>query len=62
MKANLILAELARLSSAGIALMTLCIGLVLLLCAFCFWRILRKPQPSEQHHTPLDIDIHDTKS
>ena len=58
MNANLILAELAKLSPAGVTLMTLCIGLVLLLCAFCFSRILREPKPSGQQDR-ADIDSHD---
>jgi ABC-type nickel/cobalt efflux system permease component RcnA len=47
------------LTSAGAAIMTVSVLLVLGLCAFCFWRILREPTPSEHHHAPLDIDTRD---
>jgi hypothetical protein len=47
------------LSAAGATIMTLSVAMVLGLCAFCFWRILREPTPSEHHHVPLDIDTHD---
>jgi ABC-type nickel/cobalt efflux system permease component RcnA len=47
------------LTVAGGVIMTVSVLLVLGLCAFCFWRILREPTPSEHHHAPLDIDTHD---
>jgi ABC-type nickel/cobalt efflux system permease component RcnA len=47
------------LTPAGATIMTVSVLLVLGLCAFCFWRILREPAPSEHHHAPLDIDTHD---
>jgi ABC-type nickel/cobalt efflux system permease component RcnA len=47
------------LTPAGVTIMTVSVLLVLGLCAFCFWRILREPAPSEHHHAPLDIDTHD---
>ena len=47
------------LSTAGATIMTLSVLLVLGLCAFCFWRILREAAPSEHHHAPLDIDTRD---
>ncbi len=54
--------ELNRLSFSGIAVMIGCIGFVLALAGFCFWRLLRETQPSEHHHAPLDIDTRDTDS
>ncbi|HUU98380.1 MAG TPA: hypothetical protein VM487_21820 [Phycisphaerae bacterium] len=62
MSANLLLAEVQELGTAGVMLMTICVGLVLFLCAFCFWRILREQKPSEHHHAPLDIDTRDADS
>ena len=58
----LAVAELVKLTPAGIAIMIVSILLVLGLCVFCFWRILREPSPSEHHHAPLDIDTHDDDS
>lgn len=52
-------AELTTLTSAGTILLIGCVGFVLLLCGFCFYRILREPAPSEHHHAPLDIDTRD---
>jgi hypothetical protein len=51
--------EPVTLTAGGGAIMTLSVLLVLSLCAFCFYRILREPAPSEHHHAPLDIDTHD---
>jgi heme/copper-type cytochrome/quinol oxidase subunit 2 len=51
--------EEVTLTAAGGTIMTVSVLLVLGLCAFCFWRILREPTPSERHHAPLDIDTHD---
>jgi hypothetical protein len=62
MSANPLLAQVHELSIPGVILMTICVGLVLLLCVFCFWRILRESTPSEHHHAPLDIDTHDADS
>ena len=59
MSTNLLVAEVSELSIAGVMLMTICVGLVLSLCAFCFWRILREPRPAEHHHAPLDINTRD---
>lgn len=59
MIANLILADVERLTTAGVILMTGCVGFVLALGAFCFWRILREKEPREHHHVPLDIDTRD---
>ena len=53
--------EPVTLTPAGATIMTISVLLVLGLCAFCFWRILREPTPSEHHHAPLDIDTHDLK-
>jgi len=52
-------AEATTLTPAGVAIMTISVGLVLGLCVFCFWRILRESNPSEHHHAPLDIDSGD---
>lgn len=54
-------AGLEGLTAGGIALMVGCIGFVLGLTAFCFWRILRESNPSGHHHSPLDIDTGDTE-
>jgi hypothetical protein len=40
--------------------MAVSVTLVLGLCTFCFWRILREAAPSEHHHAPLDIDTRDS--
>ncbi len=50
------------LTAAGWILMIGCIGFVCGLCAFCFYRILREPKPSEHHHAPLDINTHDRET
>lgn len=44
---------------AGWIVLIACVGLVVGLCVFCFYRILREPSPSAHHHAPLDIDTHD---
>lgn len=47
------------LTLGGAAMMTVSVLLVLSLAAFCFWRILHEPSPSEHHHAPLDINTKD---
>ena len=59
MSAVLMLADVARLSTGGVILMTGCVVFVLSLCSFCFWRILRESKPEEHRHVPLDIDTKD---
>ena len=56
-----VLAQAPGLEAGGRIMLIGCIGLVLSLCAFCFWKILTEPKPSEHHHTPLDIDTHDVE-
>ena len=51
--------EEVRLTIQGGLIMTICVGLVLGLTAFCMYRILREPHPQEHHHAPLDIDTRD---
>jgi len=57
MNAHLILADAERLTAAGTILMSGCVAFVLLLCSFCFWRILRENRTAKQHDAPLDIDV-----
>ncbi len=61
-----VLAQAARettgLTVAGAIIMTVSIGGVLALSAFCMNKILREKQPSERHHAPLDIDTHDRET
>ena len=54
-----LLAQAPGLSASGWVMLVGCIGLVCALCAFCFWKILTEPKPSEHHLVPLDIDTHD---
>ena len=54
-----VLAQAPGLTAGGWIMLIGCIGLVLSLCAFCFWKILTEQDPSEHHHAPLDIDTHD---
>lgn len=54
--------ELNRLSFSGIVVMIGCIGFVLALTGFCFWRLSRGTQPSEHDHAPLEFDTPDTDS
>ena len=56
-----VLARTPGLNAGGWVMLIGCIGLVCSLCAFCFWKILTEPKPSELHHTPLDIDTHDVE-
>jgi hypothetical protein len=53
------LVELRPLSPAGWTVMIGCISLVLVLGGFCFWRVMRRPSPTEHLHGPLDIDTQD---
>ena len=53
------LAQNQGLTTGGWVMMIGCIGMVCSLCAFCFYRIMREPRPSEHHHGPLDIDTRD---
>jgi hypothetical protein len=46
---------------AGWFFMLCSVGFVVALTAFCFWRVLTKPVPSEHLHAPLDIDTHDAE-
>jgi len=48
------------LTPAGWAMMIGSVGMVLALCAFCVYRVLRESHPEEHLHAPLDIDTHDT--
>ena len=61
MNAETVIAQYEGLNASGWTLMLLCIGLVTVLMAFCYYRILREPRPSEHHHAPLDIDTRDTE-
>jgi hypothetical protein len=54
-----VLEQAPGLNVSGWIMLIGCIGLVCGLCAFCFWKILTEPKPSEHHHAPLDIDTHD---
>ena len=54
--------ETTGLTVAGAIIMTISILGVLALSAFCMNKILREKQPSKHHHTPLDIDTHDTET
>ena len=56
-----VLAQTPGLNAGGWIMLIGCIGLVCSLCAFCFWKILTEPKPSELHHAPLDIDTHDVE-
>ncbi len=51
--------EAVTLTATGAIIMAISVLLVLGLTAFCFWRILREPSPSEHHHAPLDVDTKD---
>ncbi|MCP4248570.1 MAG: hypothetical protein GY778_16090 [bacterium] len=48
-----------QLTIGGTVIMTLCIAMVLGLCAFCFRHVLREDQPTEHHHAPADVDTGD---
>ena len=54
-----VLAQHQGLTVGGWVVMIGCVTLVCGLMAFCFYRILGEPRPSEHHHAPLDIDTHD---
>ncbi len=60
MMIDTIIAQQQGLTAAGWTVMIGCVGLVCGLAAFCFYRILREPRPSEHHHAPLEIDTGDT--
>jgi hypothetical protein len=51
--------EPVTLTAGGGAIMTLSVLLVLSLCAFCFYRILREPTSPEHHPAPRDLDTRD---
>lgn len=57
-----LIAEVEGLSTGGWIMMIGCIGSVCTLATFCFYRVLREPNPSARHHAPLDIDTHDLDS
>jgi len=48
------------LTPAGWTLLIFCVGMVIGLLTFCYYMLLREPNPSERHHGPLDIDTQDT--
>ena len=56
------IAEVETLSTGGWFMMIGCIGSVCSLAAFCFYRVLREPNPGAHHHAPLDIDTRDLDS
>lgn len=43
----------------GWAFMTLSIGAVLIVTAYCYWKVLTAPSPEQTMHAPLDIDTRD---
>ncbi len=49
------------LSPSGWTVMIGCIGLVLTLAGFCFWRVMRSPAPTEHLHGTLDIETEERK-
>ena len=57
-----VLAQAPGLNAGGWIMLIGCIGLVCALCAFCCWKILTEPKPSEHHHAPLDADTDDLDS
>ena len=54
-----LLAQNQVLNPAGWTLMTVCVGSVCTLCAFCFWKIFSQTGPSKHVHAPLEIDTGD---
>jgi hypothetical protein len=52
-------AEDSAVTLAGWILMGCSVGFVLALTAFCFYRVMRTPEPKEHMHAPLDIDTHE---
>lgn len=52
-------AEGSIVTLAGWILMLGSVGFVLGLTAFCFYRVMRTPEPKEHMHAPLDIDTHE---
>lgn len=54
-----LLAQNQTLTTGGWVMMVGCISLVCGLCAFCFYRLMREPRPSDHHHAPLEIDTKD---
>ena len=57
-----LIADVETLSTGGWIMMIGCIGSVCALAAFCFYRVLRDPNPSQRHHAPPGIDTHDLDS
>ena len=57
-----LIAEVETLSTGGWIMMIGCIGSVCSLAAFCFYRVLREPNPGAQHHPPPGIDTRDLDS
>jgi hypothetical protein len=47
------------LNAVGWTLLVVSCGFVLVLVGFCYYRIMRTPDVSEDMHGPLDIDTHD---
>ena len=52
------------MTSAGLAIMLVSVGSILLLVSFCMWRVLRLPPEIVEEHlkAPLDIDTGDTNN
>ena len=48
------------MTAGGWVFMSLSIGFVVFLTAFCFYKVLAGPPDAPEHmHAPLDIDTHD---
>ena len=47
------------MTTAGWIFMACSITFVVLLLAFCFYRVLRKPSAANHMHAPIEIDTHD---
>lgn len=50
------------MTTAGWIIMILSVGSVTGLLAFCFYRVLRGPSPTDHSNAPLDIDTDDQNS
>jgi hypothetical protein len=61
MTAQLLLAEFQSLNASGWVIMGLSIGSVLILSAFCYYRVMTMPPADATDHlkAPLDIDTRD---
>lgn len=49
------------MNPAGLAMMVVSVGFVVVLTGYCFYRVLTTPETEERMHGPMDIEPDDKR-